>query len=52
MAQKVDWQERFKMRFLTVAYRDKQETYGTCCSSVDTGNIALDILNIPDYVLE
>lgn len=52
MAQKVDLQERLKMRFLTVAYRNKQETYGTCCSSVDTGNIALDILNIPDYVLE
>ena len=39
------------MRFLTVDYRDKQETYGTCCSSADTGNIALDILNIPDYLL-
>ena len=52
MAQKVDLQERLKMRFLTVDYRDKQETYGTCCSSADTGNIALDILNIPDYVLE
>ena len=52
MAQKVDLQERLKMRFLTVDYRDKQETYGTCCSSADTGNIALEILNIPDYVLE
>ena len=52
MAQKVDLQERLKMRFLTVAYRDKQETYGTCCSSADTGNVALDILNISDYVLE
>lgn len=52
MAQKVDLQERLKMRFLSVDYRDKQETYGTCCSSADTGNIALDILNIPDYVLE
>jgi len=52
VAQKVDLQERLKMRFLTVAYRDKQETYGTCCSSADTGNVALDILNIPDYVLE
>ena len=52
MAQKVDLQERLKMRFLSVDYRDKQETYGTCCSSDDTGNIALDILNIPDYVLE
>ena len=27
MAQKVDLQERLKMRFLTVDYRDKQETY-------------------------
>ena len=52
MAQKVDLEERLKMRFLTVDYRDKQETYGSCCSSADTGNIALDILNIPDYVLE
>ena len=52
MAQKVDLQERLKLRFLSVDYRDKQETYGTCCSSADTGNIALDILNIPDYVLE
>ena len=52
MAQKVDLQERLKMRFLTVDYRDKQETYGTCCSSADTGSIALDILNVPDYVLE
>jgi len=48
VAQNVDLQERLKMRFLTVAYRDKQETYGTCCSSADTGNVALDILNIPD----
>jgi len=52
VAQKVDLQERLKMRFLTVDYRDKQETYGTSCSSADTGNIALDILNVPDYVLE
>ena len=52
MAQKVDLQERLKMRFLTVDYRDKQETYGTCCSSADTGNIALDVLNIPESVLE
>ena len=52
MVQKVNLQERLKMRFLTVDYRDKQETYGTCYSSADTGNIALDILNIPDYVLE
>ncbi len=52
MAQRINIQERLKMRFLTVDYRDKQETYGTCYSSADTGNIALDILNIPDYVLE
>lgn len=52
MAQKVNLQERLKMRFLTVDYKDKHETYGTCCTSADTGNIALDILNIPDYVLE
>ena len=52
MAQKVDLQERLKMRFLTVDYRDKQETHGTCCTSADTGNIALEILNISDYVLE
>ena len=52
MAQKVDLQERLKIRLLSVDYRDKQETYGTCCSSADTGNIALDILNVPDYVLE
>ena len=52
MAQKVDLQERLKMRFLTVDYRDKQEVYGTNIDSADTGTIALDILNIPDYVLE
>ena len=52
MAQKVDLQERLKMRFQTVDYRDKQETYGTCCTSADTGSIALDILNVPDYVLK
>ena len=52
MAQKVDLQERLKMRFLTVDYRDKQEVYGTSDTASDTGTIALDILNIPDYVLE
>ena len=52
MAQKVDLQERLKMRFLTVDYRDKQEVYGTSTTASDTGAIALDILNIPDYVLE
>lgn len=52
MAQKVDLQERLKMRFLTVDYRDKQEVYGSDTASVETGTIALDILNIPDYMLE
>ena len=52
MAQKVDLQERLKMRFLTVDYRDKQEVYGTSDTASDTGTIALEILNIPDYVLE
>ena len=52
MAQKVDLQERLKMRFLTVDYRDKQEVYGTSDTASDTGAIALEILNIPDYVLE
>ena len=52
MAKKVDLQERLNMRFLTVAYTDKQEIYGTSCASADTGSIALDILNIPDSVLE
>ena len=52
MAQKVDLQERLKMRFLTVDYRDKQEVYGTSDTASDTGTISLEILNIPDYVLE
>ena len=52
MAKKVDLQERLNMRFLTVAYKEKQETYGTCSESADTGSIALDVLNIPDSVLE
>ena len=52
MLQKVDLQERLKMRFLTVDYRDKQEVYGTSITASDTGAIALDILNIPDYLLE
>lgn len=52
MAKKVDLQERLNMRFLTVAYKEKQEIYGTCRESADTGNIALDILNLPDSVLE
>ena len=52
MAKKVDLQERLNMRFLTVSYKEKQEIYGTCRESSDTGNIALDILNLPDPVLE
>ena len=52
MAKKIDLQERLNMRFLTVAYKEKQEIYGTCCESADTGNIALEILNLPDSVLE
>ena len=52
MAKKVDLKERLNMRFLTVAYKEKQEVYGTCSESADTGNIALDVLNIPDAVLE
>lgn len=39
------------MRFLTVDYRDKQEVYGTSTTASDTGAIALDILNISDYLL-
>ena len=52
MAQKVDLQERLKMRFLTVDYRGKQEVYGTSDAASDTGTISLEILNIPDHVLE
>lgn len=52
MAKKVDLQERLNMRFLTVAYKEKQETYGTSCVSADAGSIALDILNLPNSVLE
>ena len=52
MAQKVNLQERLKMRFLTVDYRDKQEVYGTSAHAADTGSIALDVLNIPESVLE
>jgi len=50
MAQTVDLRERLKMRFITVDYCGKQETYGKRC--VPTGTIATDILNIPDSVLE
>ena len=52
MAQRVNIQERLKMRFLTVDYKEKQEAYGTNTNAADTGAIALDILNIPDSVLE
>ena len=52
MAQKVNIQERLKMRFLTVDYKEKQEAYGTNTNAADTGTIALEILNIPDSVLE
>ena len=52
MAQKVNIQERLKMRFLTVDYKDKQEAYGTSTVAADTGSIALEILNIPDSILE
>ena len=52
MAQRVNIQERLKMRFLTVDYKEKQEAYGTSANAADTGSIALDILNIPDSVLD
>ena len=52
MAKKVDLQERLNMRFLTVSYKEKQETYGTSNTATDNGSIALDILNLPDSVLE
>ena len=52
MAKKVDLQKRLNMRFLTVSYEEKQETYGTCTDSANIGSIALDILNLPDFVLE
>ena len=52
MAQNVDLQERLKMRFLTVDYKEKQEAYGTSAHAADTGSIALDVLNIPESVLE
>lgn len=50
MAQQVDLRERLKMRFITVDYCGKQETYGNRC--VPAGTIATDVLNIPDSVLE
>lgn len=50
MAQKVDLQERLKMRFLTVDYDGKSERYAGHTN--DAGTIAKDVLNIPDYILE
>ena len=52
MAQIVNIQKRLKMRFLTVDYKDKQEAYGSSTVAADTGTIALEILNIPDSILE
>ena len=52
MAQRVNIRERLKMRFLTVDYKEKQEAYGTSPAAADTGSIALDVLNIPESVLE
>ena len=52
MAHRVNIQERLKMRFLTVDYKEKQEAYGTSSYAADTGSIALDVLNIPESVLE
>nr|MBQ8244708.1 hypothetical protein [Oscillospiraceae bacterium] len=52
MAKNVELQERLNMRFLTVSYKEKQETYGTSSTAADTGSIALDILNLHDSVLE
>ena len=52
MAQRVNIQERLKMRFLTVDYKEKHEAYGTSAHAADTGSIALDIMNIPESVLE
>ena len=52
MAQRVNIRERLKMRFLTVDYKEKQEAYGTNPNAADTGSIVLDVLNIPDAVLE
>lgn len=51
MAQKVDLQERLKMRLLTVNYDGKSESYAGC--TYDAGTVAKDVLNIPeDYLLE
>ena len=50
MAQKVDLQERLKMRFLTVDYDGKNEAYAG--QTYDAGTIAKDVLNIPESVLE
>ena len=50
MAQKVDLQERLKMRFLTVDYDGKSESYAG--QTYDAGTIAKDVLNIPESILE
>ncbi len=50
MAQKVDLQERLKMRFLTVDYDGKSESYAG--QTYDAGTIAKDVLNITNAVLE
>ena len=52
MAQRVNIRERLKMLFLTVDYKEKLEAYGTNPNAADTGSIVLDVLNIPDAVLE
>ena len=50
MVQKVDLQERLKMRFLTVDYDGKSESYAG--QTYDAGTIAKDVLNITNAVLE
>ena len=50
MAQKVDLQERLKMRFLTVDNDGKSESYAGY--TYDAGTIAKDVLNIPESILE
>jgi hypothetical protein len=50
LAKNVDLNERFKMRFLTLDYCGKQEVYAG--KSFPAGTIALDILNVPDTILD
>jgi len=50
LAKNVDLKERFQMRFLTLDYCGKQEVYSD--QTFPAGTIAMDILNIPDSVLE